>query len=94
MFLYRYLAWVVFEVVKTKEQIRTEAILRDRQVPLSLCDIHLRMETYEKAGEILGGWDKYAVEQEWREKYAGKALPKNPDEAYLGFCRKWTKQRG
>ena len=49
----------------------------------------LRSETYEKARAAAPGFDVYALEQDWREWIARKGkLPKNPDSAFIGFCRR------
>lgn len=48
--------------------------------------IFLRPETYEKAKELAAGWDIYQIETEWRAWT--KTPPKNPDQAFLGFCKK------
>ena len=36
------------------------------------------------------------LESEWRSWMADGGLdaPKNPDKAFLGFCRKWYERRG
>lgn len=49
-------------------------------------------ETYHDAKLIAPGWDPYAIEQEWREWMT--ELPRNPNKAFLGFCRKWVEKRG
>ncbi|MEM9411360.1 MAG: replication initiator protein A [Planctomycetota bacterium] len=47
---------------------------------------------YERARLEVPGWDLYLVEMAWREWMAEK--PKNADEAFIGFCRKWFEKRG
>ena len=49
--------------------------------------IRLSTETYEKAKKVAPGWDVYALEQDWREWIADKERPKNPDAAFIGFCK-------
>lgn len=49
-------------------------------------------DVYEMAREAAQGWDVRMIEQEWRA-WASE-LPKNPEMAFLGFCRKWFKKRG
>jgi len=39
------------------------------------------------------GWDYYALEQEWREFARSKEPPRDPDHAFLGFCKKKEKLR-
>ena len=48
------------------------------------------------AKAIVEGWDIDVVEAEWREWMIAKGLdrPKDPDKAFLDFCRKFRKTRG
>jgi len=49
----------------------------------------LKTETFEKAKQAAPGFDVYYLEQEWREWIAKKGeQPKNPDAAFVGFCRR------
>jgi hypothetical protein len=53
----------------------------------------LRTETFEKARELAPRLDIYYLENEWREWIAKKGeMPKNPDQAFLGFIRTKAKQ--
>jgi hypothetical protein len=55
--------------------------------------IRLRTETFEKARELAARLDIYYLESEWREWIAKKGeMPKNPDQAFLGFVRTKAKQ--
>lgn len=68
------------------------ALLASDDVP-----IRLRTETFDKAREIaLGGrvrLDIYVLEQEWRDWITKKGeRPKDPDKAFIGFCRQKAKQ--
>lgn len=56
--------------------------------------IHLSTETYEKAKKVAPGWDVYALEQDWREWIADKEAPKNPDAAFIGFCKQRFQKKG
>jgi len=48
----------------------------------------LKTATYEKARQAAPGLDVYALEQDWREWINKKGeQPKNPDSAFIGFCR-------
>lgn len=51
--------------------------------------IRLKTSTIDTAKEILPRADIYAVESEWRGKEA--EYPKNPDNAFLGYCRGYAK---
>lgn len=58
--------------------------------------IHLKTLTYEKAKEALqgSGLDVYALESDWREWITKSGnMPKSPDAAFIGFCRKKAKQK-
>ena len=48
----------------------------------------LKPETYEKAKAFASGWDIYALERQWQEWIEKKGVPKNPDGAFIGFCKK------
>jgi hypothetical protein len=51
-------------------------------------------ETFEKARRVAPGWDIYFLEGLWRDWIAGKEEPKNPDAAFIAFCRKKYQRRG
>ncbi|WP_206245853.1 replication initiator protein A [Novosphingobium terrae] len=52
----------------------------------------LKPSTYQAAREAAQGWDIYVLEAEWRE-WATEA-PRDPDAAFIGFCRKVFEKRG
>lgn len=52
----------------------------------------LKMETYNDARIVAPGWDVYYLEQEWRAWL--QEPPRDPDAAFVGFCRKWCERRG
>jgi len=52
----------------------------------------LDAEVYQMAREAAPGWDVRMIEQEWRSWMT--EAPKNPEMAFLGFCRKWFERRG
>ena len=49
-------------------------------------------EVYEMARAAAPGWDVRHIEAEWRAWATER--PKNPEMAFLGFCRKWFEKRG
>jgi len=58
----------------------------------------LRSETIEKAREIFDDWgrnrpDMYYLEQEWRAYETGKEPPRDPDKAFIGWCKGYAKKR-
>ena len=52
----------------------------------------LDADAYHDARQIAPGWDVHYLEQEWRAWITEP--PRNPDAAFLGFCRKWFEKRG
>jgi len=56
--------------------------------------IRLSTETYEKAKKAAPGWDVYALEHDWRAWIANKEIPKNPDAAFIGFCKQRFQKKG
>lgn len=49
-------------------------------------------DVYDMARAAAPGWDVRHIEQQWREW--ATTIPKNPEMAFLGFCRKWFETRG
>ena len=73
-------------------------MLEDQQaagVP-SFASVRLGPDTLTEARLVAPGWDVYVLESEWRSWMADGGLdaPKNPDKAFLGFCKKWFERRG
>jgi plasmid replication initiation protein len=54
----------------------------------------LSPETFEKAKRVAPRRDIYSLEQEWRDWIEGKEKPKNPDAAFIAFCRKKYQREG
>jgi plasmid replication initiation protein len=59
----------------------------------------LDSETYHDARTVAPGWDVYYLEGEWRDWVGrnvadGMEPPRNPDAAFIGFCKKWFEKRG
>ena len=67
-----------------------------KETPSQGAFLFISGETRLKAKSIAQGWDINTVEAEWRDWMISKGLdrPKNPDKAFLGFCRKWQETRG
>ena len=60
--------------------------------PLRVDQIRLKPETMLKVADAAPGWDKYHLEGLWRDWISTKAgMPQDPDKAFLGWCRKFTK---
>jgi len=62
----------------------------------ALSGVKLDPETHQDAKVLAPGWDVYYLEQEWRSWMADGGLdaPRDPDRAFLGFCKKWFEKRG
>jgi plasmid replication initiation protein len=52
----------------------------------------LNPETYNHARIVAPGWDVYHLEREWRDWIT--EVPRDPDAAFIGFCRKLYERRG
>lgn len=49
----------------------------------------LKPETFEQARNAVPGYDVYYLEQKWAEWVSTlPSKPKNPDKAFIGFCKK------
>lgn len=58
----------------------------------SATNFYLNPDTYSAARQEAPGWDVYELEKEWRDWIT--EAPRNPDAAFIGFCRKWFERRG
>lgn len=70
-----------------------------QQAPAQQSVRPLDTETYHDARTVAPGWDVYYLEGEWRDWIArnvadGMEPPRNPDAAFIGFCKKWFEKRG
>ena len=73
-------------VVRSRGSIAPEALAQGVSIP------PLDPEVYEMARAAVPGWDVRYVESEWRAWASD--VPRNPEMAFLGFCRKWYELRG
>lgn len=57
--------------------------------------ITLDPETYHDARIVAPGWDIYSLEKEWHSwmSEGGMDAPRDPNKAFIGFCRKWFEKR-
>ena len=58
----------------------------------ALSHVRLDPEAYHDARQVAPGWDVYVLEQEWREWITEP--PRNPNAAFIGFCKKVFERRG
>lgn len=61
-------------------------------IPPTLFQIRLDPGAYHDAREVAPGWDVYDLEREWREWITEP--PRDPNAAFIGFCRKVFEKRG
>lgn len=73
-------------VVFTNRGTMAPVSISDNRVPL------LKPETYELARQAAPGWDVRYLEGEWRDWIVEP--PRDPDAAFVGFCRKCFEKRG
>lgn len=73
-------------------------MLEDQKSAGVLCSAFVRLspETLSEARRLAPGWDVYVLESNWRSWMADGGLdaPKDPDKAFLGFCKRWFERRG
>lgn len=56
---------------------------------------NLDSDVYDLARQSAPGWDVRYIEQEWRSWAENQdKAPKNPEMAFLGFCKAWYEKRG
>ena len=86
----RAVSWIEFEVFKTKEREAIETRLRDREKQLDLFDVRLKPGTIEAAKKSAPGWDVYVLEEDWKTwgQQQEDWPPRDPDAAFIGFCKK------
>jgi hypothetical protein len=86
------------ELAKSRRRLLPAAITAaeeatERLAPVITFESHapisLKLDTFEKAKKVAPGFDIYYLEAEWREWIDKKGQhPKDPDAAFIGFCRK------
>jgi hypothetical protein len=54
--------------------------------------LQLKPDTFTDARAAAPGWDVYYLETKWRSWTT--ELPRNPDAAFIGFCRQWLEKCG
>lgn len=72
--------------IRSRGTITPEAVGVQSTIPV------LDPDVYDLAREAAPGWDVRTIESEWRAWATD--VPRNPEMAFLGFCRKWYEKRG
>ena len=59
-------------------------------------DVQLDWDVYHDAKDMAPGWDIRYLEGRWRAwvTETGKEVPRDPERAFLGFCKAWYEKRG
>jgi plasmid replication initiation protein len=52
----------------------------------------LDAEVYNDVRIVAPGWDPYFLEREWRDWIT--EAPRDPEAAFIGFCKKWFERQG
>lgn len=78
----------------TSQQTKSPQATLPIDMPAS--EVRLKPDTYARAKEAAPRWDVYHLEQRWRSWMAEGDLdtPKDPDKAFIGFCRKFYERHG
>jgi plasmid replication initiation protein len=71
---------------------RNRGTMQNKTDTVQAAMIFLKPDSYDEARQVAPGWDVHYLEGEWRAWM--KERPKNPDRAFIGFCRKWFATRG
>lgn len=74
-----------------QEQTQQGQLFEEARPNLFLSD-----EGYAKGRKAAPNWDIYFLEDRWKSwlHEGGKEPPKNPDAAFIGFCKAWFKRHG
>ena len=69
---------------------------KQEQIAATTAAIRLKPDTYEIARREAPTWDVYHLENLWRSwiNDGGLEIPKYPDKAFLGFCRRYYQRNG
>lgn len=78
-----------YKITYEREKDKVTFTNRMNQKHITFKKPHLHSETYEKAKKYVGNNDVYAWEQEWLIFWEETGCPKlkNPDAAFIGFCK-------
>lgn len=66
--------------------------LATKEIPAGSVVRRLKPDAYARARDVAPEWDVYYLEQEWRDWMTEP--PRDPEAAFVGFCRKWFEKRG
>jgi hypothetical protein len=67
------------------------AVPKPAAIPPELEAPLISEDALQQVPRVAPGWDKYALAIRYREWMQGKEHPANPDAAFLGWCKKFTK---
>ena len=81
-----------FDVETDILRVRSRGTITPEAVGVQSIIPALDPDVYDLAREAAPGWDVRTIESEWRAWATD--IPRNPEMAFLGFCRKWYEKRG
>lgn len=81
-----------FDVETDILRVRSRGTITPEAVGVQPTISALDPDVYDLAREAAPGWDVRTIESEWRAWATD--IPRNPEMAFLGFCRKWYEKRG
>lgn len=71
---------------------RNRGTMMPQEAPSLPTGIYLTERAIEEGRKAAPGWDIYQLEREWREWMTES--PRDPEAAFIGFCRKVYERRG
>lgn len=71
---------------------RNRGTMTPQEAPALSTGIYLTERALEEGRKAAPGWDIYQLEREWREWMTEP--PRDPEAAFIGFCRKVFERRG
>jgi len=72
------------------------SVIEKQAAQAFVSSIRLSPGIHQDAKIVAPGWDVYYLEQEWRSWMTDGGLdaPRDPDKAFIGFCKRWFEKRG
>lgn len=83
---------VVFDEENDMVLFTNKDTMKQDKPPALPLSVTLDPDVYHEARMAAPGWDVYELEQQWRGWITEP--PRNPNAAFLGFCRKVFEKRG
>lgn len=81
-----------FDAERDMAVFRNRGTVRPQKSETGATGVSLDSDVYHKARQVAPGWDVYMLEKEWRDWMVEP--PRDPNRAFIGFCKKWYDRRG